>query len=134
MFRDMRRPAIERDPFDVNFDEFSENRHEIIFSNSRFLPAQDRVFHIFSSRIIMANKWHKSPANLNTFILCVIRFKWRNKSMKYFFVNTIWDVEIRGVQNSEKRFLMLNRNCQWKLTKSVDDYVLMVNETLFKVL
>lgn len=33
------------------------------------LPAQDRVFHIFSSRIIIASKCDKSPANRKIFIL-----------------------------------------------------------------
>jgi hypothetical protein len=36
-----------------------------------YLPAQDRVFHIFRRRIMMANKCDISPANLNTFILSI---------------------------------------------------------------
>ena len=51
----------------VELTEFLENRHEFNFD----LPAHDRVFHIFSSRIMIASKCDKSPANLNTFILCV---------------------------------------------------------------
>ena len=33
------------------------------------LPAQDRVFHIFTSNIIIANKWLISPQSLKIFIL-----------------------------------------------------------------
>lgn len=55
-----------------NFPQISENSPRNIFSVARDLPAHDRVFHIFSSRIIMANKCDKSPANRNTFILCVL--------------------------------------------------------------
>lgn len=70
-------PAGQNNPPDV-IHKIPRSRHEITFSLSLELPAQDRVFHILSSRISMARKCDKSPANLNTFILCVVGFKLRN--------------------------------------------------------
>ena len=37
------------------------------------IPAQERVFHILTSKRRMASRWDRSPANLNTFILPRVR-------------------------------------------------------------
>lgn len=88
--------------------EILRSRHEITFSIFRDLPAQDRVFHILSSRISMARKCDKSPANLNTFILCVVEFKWRNQIEEYFLWNhksvRLFDVEARGRKRQKALF------------------------------
>lgn len=58
------------------FDQETLNFHSfhckvVDDAKPKFLPAHERVFHIFISRINMANKCARSPANRNTFILCL---------------------------------------------------------------
>lgn len=69
-----RQPAIKRPSADVDLQS-SEKSPRKNFSDFNNLPAHERVFHILSSRIIIASKCDKSPSNLNTFILCVCWFK-----------------------------------------------------------
>lgn len=40
-----------------------------------YSPAQDLVFHIFSSRMMMAARWERSPVSLNMFMFSERRRK-----------------------------------------------------------
>lgn len=49
------------------------------------LPEHDRVFHIFTNRMMMANKCDKSPVNLKIFILTSGNYTLNNKWKKIKF-------------------------------------------------
>lgn len=96
--RNISQPAIEAIVY-TRFCRISVELKEVAtkeFFDFQSLPAQERVFHILSSRIIMANKCDKSPANRNTFILCFCWIKLEIKAMKYFFTKSQFRRILRG--------------------------------------